>query len=245
MQDVSTFTEMRKHPRAQLQLPARIRWQGPLGMRLEVTRTLDVSRQGVLVQRFEPCEPLTRVWIIFPYDPDSDSIAQMEIPARIVRAERGECTSWRVALCLESPVRASPVPYRQERRRSQRVNFAVPIFVRPRDVPWPEECMTQDVSNDGARFETSHIYGVGDRVLATLPWSEWSNRGEMAGCVVRISSIGGPAAGVPDDPRGAAPNGSGITALWTSVAIEWMKDHARSGNGKPMIRKSYRTGGSR
>ncbi len=63
-----TLTELRRHPRAQLRLPARIRWQGPLGMRLEVTETIDVSREGLLLRCAEPCEMMIRVWVTFPFD---------------------------------------------------------------------------------------------------------------------------------------------------------------------------------
>jgi hypothetical protein len=56
MTPAPTSLELRKHPRAQLRLPARVRWRGPLGMRMESTHTLDVSRSGIRVQRNESCE---------------------------------------------------------------------------------------------------------------------------------------------------------------------------------------------
>ena len=63
-----TSLELRKHPRAQLRLPARIRWRGPLGMRMESTHTLDVSRNGIRLQRNESCEYGSRVWVVFPFE---------------------------------------------------------------------------------------------------------------------------------------------------------------------------------
>ncbi len=51
MNPAATLLELRKHPRAPLKLPARVRWRGPLGMRMESTQTLDVSRNGIRVQR--------------------------------------------------------------------------------------------------------------------------------------------------------------------------------------------------
>ena len=58
--------------------------------------------------------------------------------------------------------------------------------------------MTQDISQHGTRFETSHIYAPGDKVLAKIPWGEWSKTGEVAGRVVRVESVedvAGPRAG--------------------------------------------------
>ena len=49
-------------------MPARIRWRGALGMRMEITRTIDASRDGVRVPRSETCEVGSRVWVTFPFD---------------------------------------------------------------------------------------------------------------------------------------------------------------------------------
>ena len=76
----TTFVELRRHPRAQLKLPARVRWRGPLGMRMESTHTLDVSRGGLRVQRNEPCESGSRVWVVFPFDAASASVPGTYFP---------------------------------------------------------------------------------------------------------------------------------------------------------------------
>jgi hypothetical protein len=89
MPDRATPVELRKSPRARLHLPARIRWLGPVGMRLGVAETIDVSREGLLIRRDEPCNPLARVWVGYPFDPSAASI-QPETPARIARVHAGE-----------------------------------------------------------------------------------------------------------------------------------------------------------
>jgi hypothetical protein len=218
MSEPVTSVERRKHPRAQLKLPARIRWPGPLGMRLETTQTVDASRDGMLFHRHERCDKMARVWVAFPFDPAAGTSTQPETPARIVRVERGAGGGYWVGLRFESTPRTAKPPSTEERRGSQRIPFALPIFVRLAGTPWPEEFMTQDVSQHGVRFETSHIYALGDKVLSMIPWGEWSKTGEVAGRVVRVEPI--------ENAHGPAPIENleaGKHALIASVAVEWSR----------------------
>jgi PilZ domain len=218
MSQSATFVELRKHPRAQLKLPARIRWQGPLGMRLETVQSVDVSREGMLFHRNEFCDRLARVWVAFPFDPAAGAAAQPETPSRIVRVEPDLGGGYWVALRFESMPRGPKLPADRERRGSERIPFALPIFVRPAGTPWPEEFMTQDISQHGARFETSNIFAAGDQVLAKIPWGDWSRTGEVAGRVVRVEAM--------EDAPGPAPAANpdaGKSAITTSVAVEWLR----------------------
>lgn len=218
MSRLATYIELRRHPRAPLKLPARIRWRGPLGMRLETTHTYDVSREGLLVQRGESCELGARVWVACPFESTSALSAQPETPARVVRIGSEHSGGFRVALRLEPASRQTQRPPGQERRASSRVPFALPIFVRAADAPWPEESMTQDVSRNGARFVTSRIFTPGDAVLASISWGEWARAGEIPARVVRVLS--------EEDSPGMAPlsdPSKGASAILTSVAIRWEK----------------------
>lgn len=209
------LTDLRKYPRARLQLGARIRWRSPLGMRLESTQTVDMSRGGILLDRAERCEVDSHVWVVCPFE-SSTAAVQPETPARVARVEDLRGGYYRVALQLQPPDRGASRDAAVERRRSSRVPFAVPIFVRPMGAPWPEESMTHDISRSGARFTTVRIFAPGDSMLAKVPWGEWANRGEIAGRVVRVEShrdMPGPAPLA--DPR------SGSSALLASVAVEW------------------------
>ncbi len=136
----------------------------------------------------------------------------------MVRVEPDKDGGYWIAVKFESTARATKPPIGHERRGSERIPFALPIFVRLAGTPWPEEFMTQDISQHGARFETSHIYAPGDKVLAKIPWGEWSKTGEVAGRVVRVEPM--------EDSPGPAPAASpeeGRSAMITSVAVEWMR----------------------
>lgn len=227
MQSVQILVEQRKHPRSHLRLPARIRWQGPLGMRLEVTQTINVSRQGVLLHRDEDSLALmSRAWIAFPFEPAAHGGAQPETPARIVRVEPESGGGYRVGLQLQPAHRGKPAAGQAERRASARVPFSLPIFVRPAETPWPEESMTRDFSRSGMRFETSHIYTVGEAVLAKIPWGEWARAGEISGRVVRIEPIDSQSTET-DDGRATA------RTVLSCVAVQWNTQETRS---KPATR---------
>lgn len=185
MEPSGTFTERRTHSRAPLRLPARIRWLGPLGLRVEMAETVDVSRDGVLVRRNEPCELFARVWIVFPFVRGAGVSVQPETPGRITRVVPAKGGGYWVGLRVENGDRGSKRPAEQERRRSERVPCALPIFIRLAETPWPEEAMTRDLSSQGVRLETSHIYSPGQAVMAQIPWGEWSTRGQIRGRVVR------------------------------------------------------------
>ena len=212
--------DRRKHPRAQLHIPARIRWRGPLGMRLETTRTLDVCRNGLLVERAELCEVRSQVWVVSPFD--SRSTVQPETPGRISRIEIHNGGPARVAITFDSAPQAAARPAGQERRQHPRVSFALPIFVRPSDSPWPEESMTQDLSAGGARFSTSRIYARGDSLLAKIPWGEWEHEGEVRGRVVRVE-----AQEVLPGPSPLADPATGASAMLATVSVQWIRKPKR------------------
>lgn len=210
--------DLRKSPRARLRLPARIRWLGPLGMRLEITQTIDVSRDGLLIRRSQPCDPQTRVWIAYPFDLSATATIQPETPARIARVRSGANGGFYVGLQLQLPPRETPRQANDERRRSERFPFALPIFVRPSGSPWPEESMTQNVSNCGVRFESPRRYTVGEMILATIPWGEWAKAGEIFGRVMRVE----PPAEAANGALGVANPQASPSPTLTSVAVEWM-----------------------
>ncbi|HUO35476.1 MAG TPA: PilZ domain-containing protein [Candidatus Acidoferrum sp.] len=212
--------ERRKHPRAQLRIPVRIRWRGPMGMRLEVARAVDVCRNGLLVERSAPCEVRSQVWVVSPFDPRAGM--QPETPGRIARVERLNCGPWRVGIAFDPTASSANRPDGLERRRHPRVAFALPVFVRPCDSPWPEESMTKNISAGGAMFCTARIFARGDSLLARIPWGDWERESELQGRVVRVEPheiLPGPSPLSDPDLR--------TSAMLTTVAVQWIRQPKR------------------
>jgi hypothetical protein len=129
------------------------------------------------------------LWVTFPFDPASSGL-QPEVLARVVRSveERSErnATRWKVALQFE---RAAQMAHSgngrrrgMEKRNGVGKSIALPIRVRPRDVPWHEEAMTLEISTEELKFLTRREYTFGERLLVAFvspsdaPWSgsnEW------------------------------------------------------------------------
>ena len=78
--------DSREHRRVRMRLPARLRWTTPLGQKIELVETIDVSRRGLLVSTREPHSPGVPLWVTFPFD-SSLRDGQPEMSARIVRCE--------------------------------------------------------------------------------------------------------------------------------------------------------------
>ena len=69
-----------------MRLPARLRWTTPLGQKIELAETMDVSRGGLLLSSSELHAAGVPLWVTFPYDaslPDG----QPEVIARVVRCD--------------------------------------------------------------------------------------------------------------------------------------------------------------
>jgi hypothetical protein len=73
--------ESRRHPRARVRLPVRIRWRDAFGLRSEDAETLDLSRNGVLVPGNESWSDHTRFWVTLPYDAKDATGLQPEVLA--------------------------------------------------------------------------------------------------------------------------------------------------------------------
>jgi PilZ domain len=78
--------DSRQHGRVRMRLPVRLRWTAPLGQKIELAETVDVSRSGLLVSTKEAHSSGTSVWVTFPYDASLGD-GQPEVAARVVRCQ--------------------------------------------------------------------------------------------------------------------------------------------------------------
>lgn len=131
------------------------------------------------------------LWVTIPFDPENAS-AQPETLARVVRCEplrNGDDAGWNVAMEFEGMAgkRAQGNGNQDARknRNGKDAALALPIRVRPADVPWHEEAMTVEVGRDKLQFVTNREYSFGERLLVSfasqgeLPWGadvEWETQ---------------------------------------------------------------------
>ena len=194
-------------------------------MRVEITETIDISRDGVLLPLQQAgCEPGTRAWIVFPYDREAIGSVEPETPATVARVMQRADGSYRIGVRLAPTQSEAPQRTLIERRRARRLAFALPILVRAAGAPGPEESMTHDVSLGGARFESPHVYRNGDAVVAEIPWGDWSKRGEIRGRVVRVEDF----QDAGDRPAPRPPSSTNLM----SIAVEWLNGNAAAGANK-------------
>jgi PilZ domain len=213
--------ESRRHPRARVRLPVRIRWRDAFGLQTELAETLDLSRNGVLVPGNESWSDHTRFWVTLPYDAKDTTGLQPEMPARLVRIARLRSGARHAALHLQLP-RSGIRSKFDERRSSPRLPFALPITIRRDGAYSAESTMTLDLSYVGVRFEATRFYAADDFVYVHIPSGSWAERGEIAGRVMRIDPLGGEmahAANTFDRPAHHANSAmiSGVTVVWRAA----------------------------
>lgn len=119
---------------------------------------------------------------------------QPEVPARVVWNEArtpSEPPSWTVALQFDRPNVARNRNGQNtdtSKKNGAAKGIALPIRVRPPNVPWHEEAMTFEVAPGKVKFVTNREYAFGERLLISFdsrsdaPWSgdeEWE--GEVTG----------------------------------------------------------------
>ncbi len=190
--------EQRLRSRVRLGLAVRIRQIGPPRDLVEITRTLDVSRNGLLFVTRQPYNLQSTVWVTMPYNP-SAIVPEPEFPAIVVRINRREDGCSEIALQFHSahsdqsgprgqraPQTGSsrPIERSGERRLRSRVRMALPIRVRLQESA--EESVTLDVSRTGVLFRTVRSYPVGHAVWVAMPYQTGTRPEEVSARVVRV-----------------------------------------------------------
>jgi hypothetical protein len=183
--------QRRSHQRVRLRLQARLRWSAPLGQRTDQCQTVNVSRGGLLLACKEAHRVGHPLWVTIPFDPENAG-AQPETLARVVRCDRyGDLNHlrWNVAMEFEgvshSKSQGNGNRDARKNKNGRGTVLALPIRVRPANVPWYEEAMTVEISRDKLKFVTNREYSFGERLLVSFvsqgepPWGgdgEWETQ---------------------------------------------------------------------
>jgi PilZ domain-containing protein len=184
--------EGRQRSRVKTELGIRVRQIGPPRESLEVTKTLDVSRNGVLFRTRQAYDMHSTVWVIVPYDPKSVG-GDMEFPATVVRVDRAPDGTAEVALNFHharsdrKPVNVQARSVMQvptERRSKERSKMTLSIRVRGENET--EVTQTVDISRTGVQFRATQSYTVGQRVWVAVPYKPEEPIEEIESRVVRI-----------------------------------------------------------
>lgn len=185
--------DQRIRNRVRLDLPVRVRQIGPPRDLIEVSRTMDVSRNGLLFRTREPYDLRSVVWVMMPYSANA-VVPDPEFPATVVRVDRKPEGFTEVAVQFHNsrsdqflaPSASAPPPPAQksDRRNRSRVRMALPIRVRNEGAA--EESVTLDVSRGGVLFQTARPYPVGQTVWVTMPYQPGSRQDEVPARVVRV-----------------------------------------------------------
>lgn len=184
--------EQRTRSRVRLSLPVRIRQIGPPRAAVDVTQTVDVSRNGILFRTRLPYQLDTTVWLTMPYQVSAGA-HDLEFPATVVRIARMADGSGEIALRFHSARADEWTPAygtsreslrTNERRGKNRVRMTLPIRVRQEDAA--EESTTIDVSRTGVLFRSAQPYRIGQTVWVAMPYQPGARPEEVPARVVRI-----------------------------------------------------------
>jgi hypothetical protein len=141
-----------------------------LGQRIEHCETINASRGGLLVACREAHTAGHSLWVTFPFDADASAL-QPEVVARVVRTDTwsgGREKPWAVALQFGRPEHL-PIGGNGRNRGVAKENgagrnIALPIRVRPRNMPWHEDAMTMEAAPGKVKFSTNREYAFGERL---------------------------------------------------------------------------------
>lgn len=217
--------DLRSRQRIRIELLARIRQISGSRNASEITRTLDVSRNGLLFRTREAYDAAKPVWVTMPFVENALS-QDLEFPASVVRVLPQRDGSTEIALQFHSAhadrFRSSyqaepPPPSHAVQKRRPRVKMTLPIRVRAQKAA--EESVTLDVSRTGVLFRTERAYTTGDPVMVSMPYQPTGRVEEVAAIVIRTverADVRGVAlhyaAAVAEPDAAAAPPPSGFYA---------------------------------
>jgi len=184
--------ESRTRPRVRFDMSVRVRQIGPPRDSIEIAKTLDVSRNGVLFRTRQPYQMHSTVWLILPFNPKAP-IQEPEFPGTIVRIDQMEDGTAEIGIRFHNAradrltgmydTKAAPVET-SERRAKDRAKLS--LTIRVRDATGVEITNTVDVSRTGVLFRSNKDYQVGQQLWVTVPYTPETPPEEVEARVVRI-----------------------------------------------------------
>ena len=173
-------------------MSVRVRQIGPPRDSIEIAKTLDVSRNGVLFRTRQPYQMHSTVWLILPFNPKAP-IQEPEFPGTIVRIDQMEDGTAEIGIRFHNAradrltgmydTKAAPVET-SERRAKDRAKLS--LTIRVRDATGVEITNTVDVSRTGVLFRSNKDYQVGQQLWVTVPYTPETPPEEVEARVVRI-----------------------------------------------------------
>lgn len=184
--------ENRTRSRVRFDMSVRVRQIGPPRDSIEIAKTLDVSRNGVLFRTRQPYQMNSTVWLILPFNPKAP-IQEPEFPGTIARIEQMEDGTAEIGVRFHNAradritgmfdTRVAPVET-SERRAKDRAKLS--LTIRVRDTAGVEITNTVDVSRTGVLFRSNKDYQIGQQLWVTVPYTPETPPEETEARVVRI-----------------------------------------------------------
>lgn len=182
----------RTRPRVRFDMAVRVRQIGPPRDSIEISKALDISRNGVLFRTRQLYQMHSTVWLILPFNPKAP-IQEPEFPGTIVRIEQMEDGTAEIGIRFHNAradrptgmydTKAAPVET-SERRAKDRTKLS--LTIRVRDAGEVEITNTVDVSRTGVLFRSNKDYQIGQQLWVTVPYTPETPQEEVEARVVRI-----------------------------------------------------------
>jgi hypothetical protein len=173
-------------------MAVRVRQIGPPRHSIEIARTLDVSRNGVLFRTRQVYDMHSTVWLILPFDSKRPT-QEPEFPGTIVRIDQQDDGSAEVGIRFHN-ARSDRIAGNYdtkaasqesvERRVKDRAKLS--LAARVRDSAGVEITSTVDVSRTGVLFRSEKDYRIGQLLWVTVPYAPEVPPDEVEARVVRI-----------------------------------------------------------
>lgn len=154
-----------------------------------------------------PLRTGSQVWVTLPYEPESPQTVS-ELPAKVVHNRVTPEGEHLLGIAFEPSKKPKAITALEEfeagarwrrlgsfetrsanRRDGARKNLAVPVTVRRRNRPWPDEVMSVNLAPGGVLFTTLQVYERDSVVALALPIAAGAAASPRSARIVRMSEL--------------------------------------------------------